>query len=230
MKWLLPYPLRGEVGRNYERWLSSAGVGIRCRGTAGVSALLLTGGGDVDPRLYGEVPAPETAGVRRERDEREIRLVREFLDAGKPVFGICRGIQVINVALGGKLIQHVPSWLGDDREMHAQREKGKDSVHAIRFLEAGGWPGALVRAGDVNSSHHQAVRPDALGEGLRIAAVSPRGVIEAVEGVALTAPVVAVQWHPERLPAEHPGSRELLRWMKELAEARGGPVSDRTVS
>jgi len=150
--------------------------------------LCLTGGGDIEPSRYGEPPAPETDDVDPARDALELRLLRSALDRDIPVLGICRGFQVINVANGGKLAQHV--------EGHTR------SLGALHSHEAAPIAGSLLasatspRAHVVNSSHHQAVTDDLLAPGL-VPTVHIDGLVEALEDPAHRW-VVAVQWHPER--------------------------------
>ena len=226
MQWLVTDTLGGggDAVRNYVRWLASLSIrSAVVSPRAGIpedlaphSALLLTGGVDVDPGLYGEDTAPETRHIDRARDDMEIGLIRAFLDAAKPVFGVCRGIQILNVALGGRLIQHIPDFLaGRAREEHA-RVQGEDSVHSVRFIRGCELGTVLAGVAEVNSSHHQAVHPDGVGQGLRVAAVSGGGIVEAVEGTGLGAPVIGIQWHPERWRQDAAGSEKLLRWLKTL--------------
>jgi gamma-glutamyl-gamma-aminobutyrate hydrolase PuuD len=228
MKWLVTDTMGGDgdVIQNYLKWLNGQSIRskvLRPPATAPedvrtCSALLLTGGGDVDPALYGENPAPEVRHTDRVRDDMEIELIRAFVDAGKPVFGICRGIQILNVAFGGKLIQHIPERLRAERspEEHGQMNE-EDSVHSVRFDKDSLLADVLEGVTEVNSSHHQSVDPDALGKNLVITAVSEGGIVEAVEGADLGAPVIAVQWHPERWHQNAEASERLLDWMKGLA-------------
>lgn len=226
MKWLLTNTLGGDRYPRYEAWLRELSIradrvspGERLPGLDKYAALLLTGGGDVDPDLYVEPRQPETKGVNRRRDEMEKDLIQAFLSMGKPVFGVCRGIQVLNVALRGKLLQHVPAWLEDrgQPEPHTESADKRDGVHALRLVEGTRLARALEGVTEVNSAHHQAVDPDALGNDLVVSAFSGSGIVEAVEGVNSRAPILAVQWHPERLPWSHPASSKLLRLMRELA-------------
>lgn len=220
MKWLVTSTAKSKL-ENYLGWLAEGGIeGIPILPSystlLSADALFLTGGGDVDPRRYYAMPAPETDGVDSDRDGMECRLIEQFIRIGKPVFGVCRGIQILNVALGGKLIQDVPSVLRGS-EPHVQ-VKGKDSVHPVSFTKGSKLAEALNGVSTVNSAHHQAVDPEAVGRGLRIVAVSGQGIVEAVEGVDLGAAVLAVQWHPERLePRTHAAAVELLKLMKQLA-------------
>lgn len=220
MKWLLTKTLGGDVQERYVEWIGRRSIAGRLVGAISemptdietCDALLLTGGGDVNPALYNEDASPECQPPNDARDKLELALVHLFLRNRKPIFGVCRGIQILNVALGGKLIQHIPRYLENRRsapEEHRVVNK-VDSVHPIAFPVASRLSAALSAGAVVNSAHHQAVYPQALGSGLKIIAESPAGIVEAVEGVGLNAPVLAVQWHPERLPDDHPVSGRLL--------------------
>ena len=169
--------------KNYENALSL--IGARCAETPReADLLLLPGGGDVHPRFYGQQINGST-DIDEARDGRELALVDKFLRAGKPIVGICRGLQLLNVYFGGTLRQHI--------EGHSQID-GVDRLHAINT--APGLLRALYGARfTVNSAHHQAV--ETLGEGLQVLACAPDGTAEAIAHKAL--PVFAVQWHPERL-------------------------------
>ncbi|MHA2620605.1 MAG: gamma-glutamyl-gamma-aminobutyrate hydrolase family protein [bacterium JZ-2024 1] len=225
-KWLVTQPGRSLAQARYQRWLEGAGLTLEWASpdhsevTPGKYAgLLLTGGLDVDPTYYGESPHPKTSVDPRQRDKLEINLISTFLDAGKPVFGICRGIQILNVALGGGLIQHLPDYFRSRKEpleRHSIRA-GEDSFHALVWTAETDLTRAMEGVTTVNSAHHQAIDPLRVGKGLRIVAVSPMGVIEAIEGDGLGAPVYAVQWHPERIPGpDDPARIGVLRLMQKL--------------
>jgi putative glutamine amidotransferase len=160
-----------------------------------VDALLLVGGTDLDPALYGESPHPKLDRVFAERDQFELAICREALARDRPVLAICRGTQVLNVALGGTLIQDIPSELGG-KVCHNHPGERWERVHDVRILE-GTRLRELMGAPEarVNSIHHQAVR--ALGRGLTVSARSlDDDVIEGVEAKDASF-CVGVQWHPE---------------------------------
>lgn len=152
--------------------------------------LLLPGGGDMDPRWYGEENTA-CGPIDRELDEIQMTLTKRFVSAGKPVLGICRGHQLLNVYFGGTLIQHVST-----AALH-NRDEGSDEdrIHTVRSCGGGILRELYGERYAVNSSHHQAA--GRIGEGLRVTLVSDDGVVEALEHESL--PVLAVQFHPERM-------------------------------
>ena len=168
-------------------------------GIAGVldrlDGLILSGGGDFDPAGYGAQRHPETTSVWPDRDAAEVALLSAALERGLPVLGICRGMQVINVTMGGSLHQHVPDVVG--HHGHAP-VPGSYGAHPVRVAADSGLAGILGRTqvDKVPTHHHQAL--DRLGNGLTATAWSDDGIIEAVELDAPGCPfAVAVQWHPE---------------------------------
>lgn len=171
--------------------------------------ILLPGGEDVDPAFYGEEPHPDLGSVDRQRDEVEIALARWTCEDKKPLMGICRGIQVINVAFGGTLYQDLPAQLpasSDHRENTKMRQYDV-LTHGIA-LEPDSWLAERLSTDHVmsNTMHHQAVKDAA--PGLRVVGHAPDGVVEAMEGTGEQF-VVAVQCHPEHLWA----SAE-TRWLR----------------
>jgi putative glutamine amidotransferase len=224
MKWLVTSPEDNDSTPVYMDWLSEAGVAGEVATLAkGHSAthydgLLLAGGPDIAPGRYGDRAIHEkTYGVDPARDELELTLFHEFASAGKPVFGICRGIQVMNVALGGGLIQHVPDTLaGEPVESH-RGEVRYSARHSLAPDPRTVLGSALAGISEVNSSHHQAVDPARIGCGFRISAHSGRGIIEAAELEGSLGLVCAVQWHPERLSRQDCASRMLIRHVRTMA-------------
>lgn len=165
-------------------------------------ALVLEGGADMAPGAYGETPLKPQWSGDAERDAFEIALLRAFTAAGKPVLGVCRGLQVINVALGGTLYQDLPTQHGGTIA-HRDAERFEHNRHAVRVV-AGTRLSALMgtcQAGDVSSIHHQAIRR--LAPGLVVEAHADDGVIEAIRGTGPTW-LAAVQWHPEFHPPGDP--------------------------
>lgn len=218
MKWLLTYPEDGPSVSRYERFVHACDAEpIMIDSTythpgdlGGFDALLLPGGGDVEPALYGDPERhPATYDVIPRRDTLERRLIDEFLAAGRPIFGICRGIQILNVHFGGGLIQHVPDVVPEAKERHEQKDR-YDQVHPLILDGQSRLGASFAGVEETNSAHHQAVHPDRVGRGLVVAARSGAGVIEAVESEDPAMRVSAVQWHPERLPLEHPACARLI--------------------
>jgi putative glutamine amidotransferase len=160
--------------------------------------LLLTGGGDVDPQLYGETPHATFHASEEGRDAYEVALTRAAVDAGLPIFAICRGMQVLNVALGGTLIQDIPSMV-NGAVNHAVNEPRFAIAHEV-WVASGTRLDTLMgekldgETCQVNSRHHQAVK--IVAPGWEVSGTAPDGVIEAIEqpGDQFR---VAVQWHPE---------------------------------
>lgn len=185
-----------------------------------LDGLVLQGGSDVSPATYGEEPlAPEWAGDRM-RDDYEIELFNEFVEAGKPVLGVCRGLQLVNVALGGTLYQDLPTQVGA-ATTHRDRELYDGNCHEVR-IEAGSGLSRLypdVQSACVNSLHHQAVRK--LGRDLVIEARSVADdVVEAIRMKGRSY-VFGVQWHPEFHRPDDAGMLESAPILEEfLGEAR----------
>jgi putative glutamine amidotransferase len=178
-----------------------------------LDGLLLQGGADMSPKSYGEQPMNPVWAGDEVRDAYEIDLFHEFVTQGKPVFGICRGHQVINVALGGKLYQDIATQC-PDMGSHRDEAKYDSHFHDMRILP-NTWLASLypqVETRRVNSIHHQGLKT--LGEGLVAEATSePDGIVEAIrwEGHSF---VAGVQWHPEFMDPADPSlidSRPLLR-------------------
>ncbi len=164
-----------------------------------LDGLLLSGGSDLHPSYYGEEPLPELDIVIPERDEFEVALLKAALRRGIPIFGICRGMQVLNAALGGTLYQDIPSQLGPEGLRHCQETPKWQATHEVEVR--GGSAAAGITGGDtvkVNSYHHQAIKD--LAEDLVVSAYAADGIVEAVESRDLSSRwIVAVQWHAEAM-------------------------------
>jgi putative glutamine amidotransferase len=189
-------------------WLIPPGEPRLAELVAELDGLVLSGGGDVDPALYAGASAhPELYGVHRERDATELALARAAFERRLPTLGICRGCQVINVAFGGSLFEHLPDHVGEALA-HRGDAPGTSRLHAVEIA-----PGSRVAAivGELAprtaSSHHQALRR--VAEGLEVVARASDGTIEAVE--RRDHPFyLAVQWHPEETAARDPGQQRLF--------------------
>jgi putative glutamine amidotransferase len=156
-----------------------------------IDALVLVGGGDIDPARYGQEPHPATAGVDAGRDASESALLRAALDIDLPLLAVCRGMQLLDVCLGGSLFQHVPDVVGHDGHQPARGCFADVDV----TTEAGSVAAKILgEHSTVRCSHHQAI--DRLGDGLVVSATSSDGIIEAVE-LPSARFAVGVQWHPE---------------------------------
>lgn len=166
---------------------------------SGADGLMLTGGIDVDPALYGETPLPEVDATNRGRDEFELGLLRDALDHDLPVIAICRGHQLLNVAMGGSLLQHIES------RAHEDDEERLSARHDVSLVPGTRLYGIYARDRiHVNSRHHQAVTPERRAAGLTVSATTDDGLVEGLESDAHTW-VVSVQWHPERPDPHIPG-------------------------
>jgi putative glutamine amidotransferase len=181
-----------------------------------VDGLVITGGGDVQPARYGAKPVAETHSVDPARDDFDFRLFELALERDVPVLATCRGMQVVNVALGGSLVQHVPAVTG---QVHDCTDRGTEPVHKVKIEPDSRLAEALGETElEVNSLHHQAVSEAA--PGTRPVAWAEDGTIEAIE-LETTSRVVAVQWHPELLE-DWPEQQGLFRQLVEEARLAGG--------
>jgi putative glutamine amidotransferase len=181
-----------------------------------LDGIVLPGGGDIAPELYGAQPSEEIGGVNIERDRAEVALFGAALAAGLPILAVCRGIQLVNVARGGTLVQHLPAVTS---EPHLIVERRRELVHTVR-IDPKSELATIIGAEDlgVNSLHHQAV--DRVGDGLQAVAWAEDGTIEGLEDRDRR--VIAVQWHPEQLP-DQPRQMRLFAWLIEQAGHRQPP-------
>lgn len=199
---LVPYPKP-----DYVEALEKAGAEVRTidgsgaqdRALEGVDGVLLTGGRDIDPALYDEARHPSTEDSEPGRDELELAIAKRALAEDLPLFAICRGVQVLNVAAGGSLVQDIPSEIGH-MVPHDVREPKDHEAHPVRIKPGSKLAEALTPdlnahgETQVNSRHHQAIAK--VAPGLDVTAVAPDGLPEAIEK-ADSRFCVGVQWHPE---------------------------------
>jgi len=227
------YPERAYVNAAYLDAVQQAGgvpvllapqLGAAARAAllARIDGVLLTGGGDVDPARFGEPRHPTVSEVSPARDALEVDLTHWALANGRPLLAICRGLQVLNVALGGTLHQDIPSDLAsplDHSQKALQQGRRDQPVHHVKVQEGSRLArilGALEL--DVNSFHHQALK--ALGRGLTPVAWSPDGIVEGAETAGGERFVVGVEWHPEELIGHDPPARNLFAALVRAALAR----------
>lgn len=192
-------------------------VGIAARVLTGIDGLVITGGRDIDPAAYGHRPHPATDAPDTCRDEWEFALLAEALRRRMPVLGICRGAQVLNVALGGTLHQHLPDHIGHTGHQQGNAIFSTSTVHTVAHTRLAGLIGETAA---VACYHHQGI--DRLGEHLVISARDGDGVVEAAEMTGVDF-VVAVQWHPEE-------SLDDLRLFGGLIEAAVAHSAERATS
>jgi putative glutamine amidotransferase len=184
--------------------------------------LVLVGGGDVDPSRYGATPGPHLYGLEPDRDDFEIELVRAADRLGLPGLCVCRGLQILNVAYGGTLHQHVPELPGTVE--HGVPVADTQTVHDVG-IEPGTRLRAIVGRATLacSSHHHQAI--DRVGDGLVVAARSTDGLIEALERDApmdeYASSILGVQWHPEDTAATNDDQQRLFNALATMARVRG---------
>ena len=195
---------------DYKQALQHAGGEVRiveqgmdaAHALEGTEGLLLTGGDDMAPSRYGEPPHPTVVEVAPERDDFEIALIAEARRIGMPIFAICRGVQVLNVACGGTLVQDIPSQVGNalNHALKVPPHTSFEYAHDI-WMENDSLLARLMQerlngndSVAVNSRHHQAIKE--LAPGFRVVATAPDGIIEAIEDPKVPF-CLGVQWHPE---------------------------------
>jgi gamma-glutamyl-gamma-aminobutyrate hydrolase PuuD len=156
-----------------------------------LDGLLFSGGSDLDPELYDQEPHPTTSGVVAERDRAELALLEAALARDMPILAVCRGSQVLNIARGGDLVQHLPDLVGDDKHKHTP---GTFADHDVRLEQGTRLAGLLGERAPVKSHHHQGI--GRVGDGLQVAAYAEDGTVEAVEDPSHRF-AFGVLWHPE---------------------------------
>lgn len=184
--------------------------------------LILSGGSDIDPRFYDEDPLPQIEWFNTERDQFEMKLLRLALAADKPILGICRGFQLMNVAFGGSLIQDLQTQR-EQAIQHVQRVPRVKATHSVRLLPDSGLSRLFDRRESVfvNSLHHQAIKT--LAAELKAVAFAGDGVIEAAEH-RNSERILGVQWHPESMTAG--GDPLMLRLFRQFVRQCDRPVNE----
>jgi len=172
-----------------------------------LDALLISGGADIEPHHFGEELHPKTEANVPERDAYELCLIRAAWERDLPLLAICRGVQVMNVALGGTLIQHLPDLVNGEVDHHSGHDISERHIITIDGASKLGEIVGQLRFA-TNSTHHQALAK--IGEPLRITARADDGIIEAVEAVQPRRFWIGVQWHPERTIAKGDAPSEAL--------------------
>lgn len=181
-----------------------------CEALDRCAGLLLTGGDDVCPTLYGEEILPCCGELTHERDFAEPILIRHALKNGLPILGVCRGMQIVNVTLGGSLYQDIARQFGDQLP-HPRNDIPAGDAHAMQIV-SGTLLHQVIGKDEcmVNSRHHQAVK--ALAPGMRISAKAPDGLIEGMEA-ADGRRILCVQWHPESIQRRLSEHLNLFKWL-----------------
>jgi len=196
-------------------------------------ALLLVGGGDVDPARYGAEPVEHLYGIEQDRDEFEIALLRTADRLAVPTLCICRGMQVMNVAFGGTLHQHLPDHAGLIE--HGVPLEGTQTIHEVS-VEPGSRLAAVTKSGPLAcaSHHHQGV--DRIGEGLTVTGRSEDGLVEAIERIVPDQQderatwMLGVQWHPEETAEHDPAQQSLFDGFAQLTARRRTDAGERSVT
>ena len=173
-----------------------------------IDGLLLTGGGDIDPTFFGEEPQQELGNISPERDTFEISITQKMLKLNKPILGICRGCQILNIANGGDMYQDIYTQAENNLLQHTQHAPRSHASHFVRIYEGTKLSEIIKKEKfKVNSFHHQAVRilPKDFQEG----AISSDGIIEAIESKSHSF-ALGVQWHPESMK-NNPESTDIFK-------------------
>lgn len=194
---ILPFPDQVALGETMAQRVLEA-----------VDGVIIPGGPDVDPTYYGEEPIRALGRTAYQRDAFEIPLVRAAKEAKVPVFGICRGLQVMNVALGGTLYQDLPTQNPDSYMKHSQLAPGGFPTHHVRLDPSSAFYQALGEHPYVNSRHHQGVKE--VAPSLVVTARAADGVVEALESEDKD--LTAVQWHPENMWRLDASQLALFQW------------------
>ena len=175
-----------------------------------IDGLVISGGYDVNPLLYNEEPLQKLGFIYPERDEYDVEVIKVALELGKPILGICRGLQILNVFFGGTLYQDL-SLIDECYINHSQTSRPDAIGHTVEIVKETMLFNILGESVITNSFHHQAIKE--LGSGLKVSAKAKDGIIEGIE--AESGFVIGVQWHPEMLAKKH---TEMLKLFKALVK------------
>lgn len=179
-----------------------------------IDLLIVSGGADVQPFLYGEAPSPLLEKVNPERDHYEMELVQLAHDQGIPIFGICRGLQIINVTFGGTLYQDISNFK-ENTQIHRHEKSNQEAKHPVEIVENTLLYDILQEKTVItNSYHHQGIKK--LAPQMKVNAYAPDGFIEGIEKPEGTF-LLAVQWHPEMMVKDNPSMLKLFRYLNEMA-------------
>ncbi len=167
-----------------------------------LDGLVFSGGEDIETSYYGENPIEQIGTICLDRDICEMGLFKRAYEKNIPVLGICRGMQLINVALGGSLYQDIKTQIDVTLEHRSKKELVGQPHHSVKVMKDSMLYKMLgVREADVNSFHHQSLKD--IGRGLKVTAITPKGIIEGIESEEKEF-LIGVQWHPEKLIGEYP--------------------------
>ena len=185
-----------------------ADIEAMCQQIEAVDAILISGGQDVQPHHYKEEPSHLLDAVCPERDDYEMAVVKHAFQLQKPIFGVCRGLQLINVVFGGSLYQDIANYFPTTSFQHTQKSKKDDASHTVDIAQ-NSWLSCVFEKEALltNSFHHQAIKD--LAPGFRANAWAKDGVIEGIEKIDGSF-VVGVQWHPEMMTEKHTDMHKLF--------------------
>ncbi|MFB5198470.1 gamma-glutamyl-gamma-aminobutyrate hydrolase family protein [Neobacillus sp. KR4-4] len=171
--------------------------------------IILSGGEDVDPKLFGQDPHPHLGPTTPERDVAEIAMVKFALENNIPILAICRGVQILNVALGGTLIQDIPSQVKEPIQHNQKIDRSRETHWVTIATDSKLFEMVGSERVRVNSLHHQAI--DKVANDLRVVAQSSDGIVEAVEYIHPTTFTIGVQWHPESMASTNHEMNNLFK-------------------
>ncbi|ACN83588.1 gamma-glutamyl-gamma-aminobutyrate hydrolase family protein [Brachyspira hyodysenteriae] len=182
-----------------------------------VDGIIMTGGVDVHPFRFDEEPIEKIGTISAERDEFDFTLMKYAVEMNKPIFGICRGIQVINVYFGGSLIQDIPSQRNTNI-LHSQTAEYHTATHKIQIVKDSIIYDMLDETSEVNSFHHQAI--DKVAKDFKVTATAKDGIIEAIEYKKKGSFIIGVQWHPELMSSRIVKMQNIFDMFIEVCRSR----------